>query len=97
VVNGRKSREAIISFFNHVPPTIAAWMNPVGREFKKIVGWADHVLDVIRVTISHSIMTFFHSRFVQLFKQFDFVKVTVQRLDRLRTEFSYGVEARIPK
>jgi hypothetical protein len=88
-----ENREFIISFFKPKSPTIAGWLKLVGHEVEHLLGWDDQVLDGTRVTFPHLIMSYFHSRFVQLLKQCDSEKVTKQRLDRLRLEFSSGIKA----
>jgi hypothetical protein len=88
-----ENREYIISFFNPKYPIIAGWPKPVGHEVENILGWDNQVLDVTRVTPPRLIMSYFHSRFVHLFKQFDSGKVTKQQLYRLRLEFSSGIKA----
>jgi hypothetical protein len=54
-------------------------------------------LDETHVTINHSKLAYFYSQFVQLFRQFNSGKVTVQRLERLRMEFYAGVKASVPQ
>jgi hypothetical protein len=50
------------------------------------------VLYDTRVTFPRLIMSYFHSRFVHLFKQVDSGKVTKQQLNRLRLELSSGIK-----
>jgi hypothetical protein len=87
----------IVSLFDPAPPTIVAYrLHPVGHELESMLGWSDQVLDMTRVTIADSTLTYFHARFVCLFPNVSAGKVDKQKLRWLRTLFAAGVKASEP-
>jgi hypothetical protein len=86
----------IVYLFDPAPPTIAAWLYPVGHELESILGWSDQVLDTTSVTIAYAILTYFHAHFVCLFANVSAGKVEKQKPRRLRTLFAAGVKASEP-
>jgi hypothetical protein len=86
-----------VSLFDPAPPpTIAAWLHPVGHELESLLGWSDQVLHTTHVTIAEEILTYFHAHFVCLFANVSADKVEKQKLRQLRTLFASGVKASEP-
>jgi hypothetical protein len=87
------NRSAILEYFNpdHPPPVIH-WMQPLGYELEEFLDWDDN-LNGKKTTIHKSAYSFFHSRLLATFVDYDSGKSPAPQLQRLSQQIAAGVEA----
>jgi hypothetical protein len=86
------NRTLILEYFNPAQTTMIHWMKPLGYEIKEILDWDEH-LNGKKTTIHKSAYSFFHSRLLAIFVDYDSGKLPAPQLQRLSQKIAAGVEA----
>jgi hypothetical protein len=86
------NRAAILEYFNPDQPTMLHWMKPLGYELEELLDWDDN-FNGKKTTIHKSAYSFFHSRLLATFVDYDSGKSPAPQLQRLSQQIAAGVEA----
>jgi hypothetical protein len=86
------NRSIILEYFNPDQPTMIHWMKPLGYELEELLDW-DENLNGKKTTIHKLAYSFFHSRFLATFVDYDSGKSPAPQLQRLSQHIAAGFEA----
>jgi hypothetical protein len=85
-------RTLILEYFNPDQPTMINWMKPLGYELQELLYWDEH-LNGKKTNIHKLAYSFFHSRLLSTFTDYDSEKSPAPQLERLSQHISAGVES----
>jgi hypothetical protein len=82
----------ILEYFNPDQPTMIHWIKPLVYDIEELLYWDDH-LNVNKTNIHKSAYSFFHSRLIAKFVDYDSGKSPAPQLQRLSQKIAAEVEA----
>jgi hypothetical protein len=85
-------RTLILGYFNPDQPTMIHWMKPLGHELEELLDWDEH-LNGKNNNNHKSAYSFFISRLLATFVDYDSGKSPAPQLQRLSRQIAAGVEA----